>query len=112
MALPKASRRREFLRPLWVLGMLLYVLSQLVGSSLVRELVSGWQLCLTDSNLGPGVHARRYASSNPSLNVALTPAPHRICRASGIELPYIQLSVCKLTNSVCIMLRRFIILLV
>lgn len=55
MSLPKGSRKKDFMRPLWVLGMLLYVyvlgsllftplscsnlvprLSQLIGSSLVR----------------------------------------------------------------------------
>ncbi|KAF8493638.1 hypothetical protein JB92DRAFT_2998388 [Gautieria morchelliformis] len=36
-ALPKSSRRRDWLRPLWLLGMLLYILSQLVGSTLALE---------------------------------------------------------------------------
>ncbi|OCB88473.1 hypothetical protein A7U60_g4381 [Sanghuangporus baumii] len=33
-AMPKASRRKEWLRPLWLLGMILYILSQLIGSTL------------------------------------------------------------------------------
>lgn len=36
-ALPKSSRRADYLRPLWVLGLLAYVVSQLVGSSLALE---------------------------------------------------------------------------
>ncbi|KAF8590987.1 hypothetical protein K439DRAFT_1381430 [Ramaria rubella] len=35
--LPKASRKRDWVRPLWLLGMLLYILSQLVGSTLALE---------------------------------------------------------------------------
>ncbi|KAF8530448.1 hypothetical protein BU17DRAFT_35520 [Hysterangium stoloniferum] len=35
--LPKSSRTRDWLRPLWLLGMLLYILSQLVGSTLALE---------------------------------------------------------------------------
>ncbi|EJD03300.1 uncharacterized protein FOMMEDRAFT_84763 [Fomitiporia mediterranea MF3/22] len=33
-AIPKASRRKDWLRPLWLLGMILYILSQLIGSTL------------------------------------------------------------------------------
>ncbi|KAG8925596.1 hypothetical protein FRC02_009548 [Tulasnella sp. 418] len=36
-ALPKEARRHDFLRPLWVTGMLLYILSQLIGSTLALE---------------------------------------------------------------------------
>ncbi|EIN11788.1 hypothetical protein PUNSTDRAFT_119034 [Punctularia strigosozonata HHB-11173 SS5] len=36
-AIPKASRRRDWLRPLWLLGMILYILSQLIGSTLALE---------------------------------------------------------------------------
>ncbi|KAJ7593661.1 hypothetical protein C8J56DRAFT_924783 [Mycena floridula] len=36
-AIPKASRKRDWLRPLWLLGMLLYILSQLIGSTLALE---------------------------------------------------------------------------
>ncbi|KAF8210358.1 hypothetical protein K438DRAFT_1809537 [Mycena galopus ATCC 62051] len=36
-AVPKASRRKDWLRPLWLLGMLLYILSQLIGSTLALE---------------------------------------------------------------------------
>ncbi|KAI0081307.1 hypothetical protein K474DRAFT_1656812 [Panus rudis PR-1116 ss-1] len=36
-AIPKASRRRDWLRPLWLLGMVLYILSQLIGSTLALE---------------------------------------------------------------------------
>ncbi|KAG9014493.1 hypothetical protein FRB93_013618 [Tulasnella sp. JGI-2019a] len=36
-ALPKAARRHDFLRPLWVLGMVLYIMSQLIGSTLALE---------------------------------------------------------------------------
>ncbi|EKM54136.1 uncharacterized protein PHACADRAFT_257763 [Phanerochaete carnosa HHB-10118-sp] len=36
-AIPKASRRKDWLRPLWLLGMVLYVLSQLIGSTLALE---------------------------------------------------------------------------
>ncbi|KAJ3568391.1 hypothetical protein NP233_g5744 [Leucocoprinus birnbaumii] len=36
-AIPKAARRRDWLRPLWLLGMLLYILSQLIGSTLALE---------------------------------------------------------------------------
>ncbi|KAJ3802990.1 hypothetical protein GGU11DRAFT_740177 [Lentinula aff. detonsa] len=35
--IPKASRRRDWLRPLWLLGMVLYILSQLIGSTLALE---------------------------------------------------------------------------
>lgn len=37
MALPKAQRRRDWLRPLWLIGMLLYIASQLIGSTLALE---------------------------------------------------------------------------
>ncbi|KIM26985.1 hypothetical protein M408DRAFT_176121 [Serendipita vermifera MAFF 305830] len=37
MALPKAQRRRDFLRPLWLIGMILYIASQLIGSTLALE---------------------------------------------------------------------------
>ncbi|KAF8325224.1 uncharacterized protein EI90DRAFT_3073443 [Cantharellus anzutake] len=37
MALPKGSRRKDYLRPLWVIGMLLYIMSQLIGSSLALD---------------------------------------------------------------------------
>lgn len=33
-SIPKASRRRDCMRPLWLLGMILYILSQLIGSTL------------------------------------------------------------------------------
>ena len=36
-SVPPSQRRREFLRPLWLAGMLLYILSQLVGSTLALE---------------------------------------------------------------------------
>ncbi|KAH7888575.1 hypothetical protein F5I97DRAFT_1853773 [Phlebopus sp. FC_14] len=36
-ALPKAARRRDWLRPLWLLGMILYILSQLIGSTLALD---------------------------------------------------------------------------
>ncbi|KIK67366.1 hypothetical protein GYMLUDRAFT_37471 [Collybiopsis luxurians FD-317 M1] len=36
-AIPKASRRRDWLRPLWLLGMILYILSQLIGSTLALD---------------------------------------------------------------------------
>ncbi|KAK7675965.1 hypothetical protein QCA50_021078 [Cerrena zonata] len=36
-AIPKASRRRDWLRPLWLLGMILYILSQLLGSTLALD---------------------------------------------------------------------------
>ncbi|KIO30760.1 hypothetical protein M407DRAFT_20285 [Tulasnella calospora MUT 4182] len=36
-ALPKSARKKDFLRPLWVLGMILYILSQLIGSTLALE---------------------------------------------------------------------------
>ncbi|KIJ39500.1 hypothetical protein M422DRAFT_68829 [Sphaerobolus stellatus SS14] len=36
-SIPKSARRRDWLRPLWLLGMLLYILSQLVGSTLALE---------------------------------------------------------------------------
>ncbi|KAF7361823.1 hypothetical protein MVEN_00526600 [Mycena venus] len=36
-AVPKASRRKDYARPLWLLGMLLYILSQLIGSTLALE---------------------------------------------------------------------------
>ncbi|KZW00316.1 hypothetical protein EXIGLDRAFT_830963 [Exidia glandulosa HHB12029] len=36
-AIPKSARRREFLRPLLVIGMSLYILSQLIGSTLALE---------------------------------------------------------------------------
>lgn len=37
-ALPKASRqKKDYLRPLWLLGMILYILSQLLGSTLALE---------------------------------------------------------------------------
>jgi magnesium transporter len=37
MALPKAQRRRDWLRPLWLIGMVLYITSQLIGSTLALE---------------------------------------------------------------------------
>ncbi|KAF8630685.1 hypothetical protein AX15_002828 [Amanita polypyramis BW_CC] len=33
-AIPKASRQKDWMRPLWLLGMILYILSQLIGSTL------------------------------------------------------------------------------
>jgi len=36
-AIPRASRRKDWLRPLWLLGMILYILSQLIGSTLALE---------------------------------------------------------------------------
>ncbi|TBU44692.1 hypothetical protein BD309DRAFT_957782 [Dichomitus squalens] len=36
-AIPKSARRQDWLRPLWLLGMLLYILSQLIGSTLALE---------------------------------------------------------------------------
>ncbi|KAF9529389.1 hypothetical protein CPB83DRAFT_852583 [Crepidotus variabilis] len=36
-AIPKAARRRDWMRPLWLLGMILYILSQLIGSTLALE---------------------------------------------------------------------------
>ncbi|KAI0373429.1 hypothetical protein BV20DRAFT_962572 [Pilatotrama ljubarskyi] len=36
-AIPKSARRPEYLRPLWLLGMILYILSQLIGSTLALE---------------------------------------------------------------------------
>jgi len=36
-AKPKASRKKDWLRPLWLLGMMLYILSQLLGSTLALE---------------------------------------------------------------------------
>ncbi|KAA1476806.1 hypothetical protein DENSPDRAFT_843894 [Dentipellis sp. KUC8613] len=36
-AIPKNLRRKDWLRPLWLLGMLLYILSQLIGSTLALE---------------------------------------------------------------------------
>ncbi|CAK5281566.1 unnamed protein product [Mycena citricolor] len=36
-ALPKSSRPKDWKRPLWLLGMLLYILSQLIGSTLALE---------------------------------------------------------------------------
>ncbi|KAJ7084478.1 hypothetical protein B0H15DRAFT_849322 [Mycena belliarum] len=35
--IPKASRRKDWARPLWLLGMVLYILSQLIGSTLALE---------------------------------------------------------------------------
>ncbi|KAJ7703114.1 hypothetical protein B0H17DRAFT_922465 [Mycena rosella] len=35
--IPKANRKRDWARPLWLLGMLLYILSQLIGSTLALE---------------------------------------------------------------------------
>ncbi|KDQ21464.1 hypothetical protein BOTBODRAFT_168725 [Botryobasidium botryosum FD-172 SS1] len=37
MSLAKHSRKKEWQRPLWVIGMLLYIVSQLIGSSLALE---------------------------------------------------------------------------
>jgi len=36
-AIPKSARRKDWLRPLWLLGMVLYILSQLIGSTLALE---------------------------------------------------------------------------
>ncbi|KAG6832624.1 hypothetical protein H0H92_014460 [Tricholoma furcatifolium] len=36
-AIPKSARRKDWMRPLWLLGMLLYILSQLLGSTLALE---------------------------------------------------------------------------
>ncbi|KAF8633435.1 hypothetical protein AX17_004605 [Amanita inopinata Kibby_2008] len=35
--IPKASRKKDWMRPLWLLGMILYILSQLIGSTLALE---------------------------------------------------------------------------
>ncbi|KAI0768750.1 hypothetical protein BD413DRAFT_561088 [Trametes elegans] len=35
--IPKSARRKVYLRPLWLLGMILYILSQLIGSTLALE---------------------------------------------------------------------------
>ncbi|KAG0706124.1 hypothetical protein DFH29DRAFT_903765 [Suillus ampliporus] len=35
--IPKSARRRDWLRPLWLLGMVLYILSQLIGSTLALD---------------------------------------------------------------------------
>ncbi|KAG2043612.1 hypothetical protein BDR03DRAFT_1054146 [Suillus americanus] len=35
--IPKSARRRDWLRPLWILGMVLYILSQLIGSTLALD---------------------------------------------------------------------------
>ncbi|KAH7108271.1 hypothetical protein BKA62DRAFT_681699 [Auriculariales sp. MPI-PUGE-AT-0066] len=36
-SIPKSARRHDWLRPLWLLGMVLYILSQLIGSTLALE---------------------------------------------------------------------------
>ncbi|KAH8119522.1 hypothetical protein DFH11DRAFT_1838856 [Phellopilus nigrolimitatus] len=36
-AVPKAARKKDWARPLWLVGMLLYILSQLIGSTLALE---------------------------------------------------------------------------
>ncbi|KAG6842186.1 hypothetical protein C0991_001679 [Blastosporella zonata] len=36
-AIPKSARKKDWMRPLWLLGMLLYILSQLIGSTLALE---------------------------------------------------------------------------
>ncbi|GLB37495.1 putative magnesium transporter NIPA [Lyophyllum shimeji] len=36
-AVPKSARKRDWMRPLWLLGMTLYILSQLIGSTLALE---------------------------------------------------------------------------
>ncbi|KIY50320.1 hypothetical protein FISHEDRAFT_25614, partial [Fistulina hepatica ATCC 64428] len=36
-AVPKSMRKRDWMRPLWLLGMFLYILSQLMGSTLALE---------------------------------------------------------------------------
>ncbi|KIM69251.1 hypothetical protein SCLCIDRAFT_1208675 [Scleroderma citrinum Foug A] len=36
-SIPKHARKRDWLRPLWLLGMILYVLSQLIGSTLALD---------------------------------------------------------------------------
>ncbi|TFK44773.1 hypothetical protein BDQ12DRAFT_621156 [Crucibulum laeve] len=36
-AVPKSARKNDWMRPLWLLGMLLYILSQLIGSTLALE---------------------------------------------------------------------------
>ncbi|KAF8135708.1 hypothetical protein EV363DRAFT_1429417 [Boletus edulis] len=38
-AIPKSARRRDCLRPLWLLGMTLYILSQLIGSTLALDYI-------------------------------------------------------------------------
>ncbi|KAI9572172.1 hypothetical protein HD554DRAFT_2067586 [Boletus coccyginus] len=38
-AIPKSVRRRDWLRPLWLLGMTLYILSQLIGSTLALDYI-------------------------------------------------------------------------
>ncbi|KAG2119540.1 uncharacterized protein F5147DRAFT_601741 [Suillus discolor] len=35
--IPKSARRRDWLRPLWLLGIVLYILSQLIGSTLALD---------------------------------------------------------------------------
>lgn len=36
-SIPKSARRKDWLRPLWLLGMILYILSQLIGSTLALD---------------------------------------------------------------------------
>ncbi|KAI0093398.1 hypothetical protein BDY19DRAFT_923533 [Irpex rosettiformis] len=36
-AIPKAERKHDWLRPLWLLGMVLYIISQLIGSTLALQ---------------------------------------------------------------------------
>ncbi|EDR08789.1 uncharacterized protein LACBIDRAFT_296209 [Laccaria bicolor S238N-H82] len=36
-AVPKGARKKDWMRPLWLLGILLYILSQLIGSTLALE---------------------------------------------------------------------------
>ncbi|KAI5117787.1 hypothetical protein M0805_000430 [Coniferiporia weirii] len=36
-SVPKSARRKDWLRPLWLIGMLLYILSQLIGSTLALQ---------------------------------------------------------------------------
>lgn len=77
MELPKAQRRRDYLRPLWLFGMILYIMSQLIGSTLALEFLRAG----LDSSLRLVVHE-------------LTPL-HRICRPTRKLESRIQFHLCQ-----------------
>lgn len=76
-AIPKSARRRDWLRPLWLLGMTLYILSQLIGSTLALD------------------YMRAGKSSSSRIHTWVTHAsPSRICRSSWLHISHLQFPFC------------------
>lgn len=91
-AIPKAARRKDWLRPLWLLGMILYMCAATVIFPLdckltvvMQSLAAHWQYPCAR------VYACRCASYDPSRPQLLT--LHRIRRTIGIHVSHLQLSI-------------------